>query len=138
MFEIIGIIVVCWIVFKILKALISATSTVRSKEFGKEARHIATNTLKVPESYYNYMIINKMDLIKRTAEILPTHDEGFKNTSWPRLLALTIYGEFHQDCDQWQRGNPIKDQIFTSIGITPDMIASELSRDPTAVINANM
>lgn len=134
MFEFIGIAVVCWVAFLIINGVVRGASTVRSQEFGKEARHIATKDLQVPGSYYNHLTINKMESIKNSAILLRDGDDGFKRCSWPRLLALVIYGEFHQDCEQWRLGNPIKEQLFLTLGISSETIAHELNRDARSVI----
>ena len=134
MFEFIGIVVVCWVVFSIAKGIFRGASTVHSQEFGKEARRIATKELQVPGSYYNHLTINNMESIKNSALLLRDSEAAFQRCSWPRLLALVIYGEFHQDCDQWQLGNPIKEQLFLTLRISPEMINHELNRDPRSVI----
>ena len=134
MFEFIGIAAVCWIAFKITRSIFGSASRARSQEYGKEARHIATRELRVPSSYYNHLTVNKMEAIKNSAILLRDSEDAFRRCSWPRLLALVIYGEFHQDCDQWQHGNPIPERLFITLGITSETIASELVRDPSAVI----
>ena len=134
MFELIGIAVVCWLLFSIAKGIFRGTSTARSQEFGKEARRIATKELQVPSSYYNRLTINNMESIKNSALLLRDSEGAFQRCSWPRLLALVIYGEFHKDCDQWQLGNPTKELLFLNLGISPEMINHELNRDPRAVI----
>lgn len=138
MFEFIGIVVSCWVAFSIIRGFFRATSTVRSKAYGKEARHIAITDLLVPERYYRYITINKIDAVKQTAILMRDSNEDFQQCSWPRILALVIYGEYHQDCEQWQRGNPIAQQLFDQIDITPEMIGNELERDPSGVIYGSL
>jgi hypothetical protein len=138
MFEFIGIVVSCWIAFVILRGFFRATSTGRSKEYGKEVRHIAITDLLVPERYHRHITINKIDAVKQTALLMRDTNEDFQECSWPRLLALVIYGEYHQDCQQWQQGNPIAQQLFDRIGITPEMIGEELERNPSDVIYGNI
>lgn len=138
MLEFIGIVVVCWIGFSIIKGIFRASSTVRSQEFGKEARHIATRELKVPDSYYSHLTINNIEAIKNSALILQNQEDAFRHCSWPRLLALVVYGEFHKDCQQWKLGNPITDQLFSRLGITNDQVVRELDRDASAVIYASV
>lgn len=138
MFEFIGILVVCWILYSVFKGVLRGVSTARSREFGKEARHITVNELGVPDSYYSYMATNKIESIKKTAAHLRDNDKDFRNCSWSRLLALVIYAEFHQDCDQWRHGNPIREQLFANIGITPEIISMELSRDAREVLYGSL
>lgn len=135
MFEVIGILVVCWIGFSLLKGFLRAGSTVRSQEYGKEDRRIAVRELNVPEVYYNHLTISNIEAVKSTATKLRDTDGDFTHLSWPRLLSLVVYGEFHKDCEQWQAGNPIPEQLFIRLGITPDVIAKELDRDPRQVID---
>lgn len=134
MFEVIGILVVVWLGFSVLRGISRGMSTVRSQEFGKEARRISTVELGVPSSYYNHMVTTKMDAIKNTALHLLDNDDDFKGCSWPRILALVIYGEYHQDCEQWQLGNPLREQLFQTIGISHQEISGELERDAEEVI----
>jgi len=134
MFELIGIIVVCWFGYLILRAIFRTFIVGRSQEFGKEARRISIIELGVPSSYYNHMVTNNMDVIKNTALELRDNHDDFKGCSWPRLLALVIYYEYHQDCEQWQYGNPIREQLFITIGISPQEVSEELKRDAEDVI----
>ncbi len=137
MFEIIAVIFVCWIGFAVLRGLFRGISGGNSKEFGKESRRIAVVDLKVPNSYYNHLVLNNMAGVKDAAlNLLDNND--FKGTSWPRLIALVIYGEFHQDCEQWHLGSPIQEQLFDSIGVTPVDITNELNRDAQAVFYGNL
>lgn len=137
MFEFIGVLVVIWIGYSVLRGIFRAakgTSTSSSREFGMEARRICTVELGAPNSYYNYMVTNKIDAIKNAALGLRDNDEEFKRCSWPRLLALVIYAEYHQDCEQWRFGNPLKEQLFQLINISPQEISKELDRDVKSVI----
>lgn len=55
------------------------------------------------------------------------------------LVTITLsVGEFHQDCEQWQYGNPITEQLFTSIGVTHESIAKELSRDAEEIVYGSL
>lgn len=137
MFEVIGIAFVFWLVYVVVRTFLRAKSTVRAREFGVEARHISVRELGVPEAYHANITATKIELVKSTA-LMMRDGEGsaFKNSSWPRLLALVIYGEFHQDCEQWQAGNPVKEQLFTDLGITHVALSAELERDPRAVLFA--
>lgn len=134
MFEFIGILFAIWIGYCILRALFRASSRSSSNEFGMEARRISVAELGVPSSYYNHMVVNNIDAIKNSALLLRDTNEDFSKSSWPRLLALVIYGEFHQDCEQWQFGNPIKEQLFHTIGVSSEELSNELVRDPRSVI----
>lgn len=138
MFEFIGIIVTCWIVFVAIRMFFTAKSIVRSKEYGLEATHIATKDLLVPASYYRYLTQNRIESIKQSALLLRDSDDDFKKCSWPRLIALVVYGEYHQDCQQWFYGNPATIQRFEEIGITPEMVIKELEREGRDVIYANI
>jgi hypothetical protein len=138
MFEFIGIITTCWVAFIIIRKFFRAKSLGSSEEFRIEATHIATKDLLVPISYYRYLTRNKIESIKQSALLLRDSNDDFNNCSWPRLIAFVIYGEYHQDCQQWQYGNPTTIQRFEEIGITSDMVIKELERDGSAVIYANM
>lgn len=123
-----------WVGYSILNGVFTGVSRSRSREFGIEARRICMIELGVPSSYYNYMVVNKIDAIKNAALNLRNNDEDFRRCSWPRLLALVIYAEYHQDCEQWRYGNPIKEQFFQSIRISSDEISKELGKDAKSVI----
>ncbi len=136
MFEFIGIAFVSWIAFCILRGIYRAKTRGRSAEFGIEARRIAVVELEVPETYFNYMVSTKMDAIRATADKLGEIDQ-YKRTSWPRKLALVIYGEFHQDCEQSERGNPIAQQLLEQrLRIPGHIIGWEVNRDPSEVLLA--
>jgi hypothetical protein len=137
MLEVIGGIFVLWIGFSILKGFLKAFSSARSSEFGKEARRIAVGDLGVPSQYYNFFVTNHMNEVKEAAQFLPQHDTKFKNTSWPRLIALTIYGEFHKDCEQFRYGNPTTEQLFQRLQVKNEAVANELARNPTEVAYKN-
>lgn len=134
MLEIIGVIAVCWVGYKLLKGFSRAAATVRSQEHGRAARDFAVRELDVPEPYFNNLVVSNIEAVKHTAATLRDGDQEFKGVSWPKLLALVIYGEFHKDCVQWKAGNPILDQLFMRLGITADEIARELDRDPRVMI----
>lgn len=134
MFEFIGILFVMWISYCVLRGFFRGASRSSSQEFGMEARRICMTELGIPSSYYNHMVVNNIDAIKNSALLLRDTDEDFKRSSWPRLLALIIYGEYHQDCEQWRLGNPIKEQLFQTIRVSPEEICKELDRDPRSVI----
>ena len=69
-----------------------------------EARNIALRELNVPDAYYSHLTISNIDGVKNAAVLLRDTNNDFKHVSWPRLLAVVIYGEFHKDCVQWQAG----------------------------------
>lgn len=134
MFEFIGVALVLWIAFCVLRGIFRAMSRGRSAEFGVEARRIAVVELDVPETYFNYMVSSKMDAIRATADKLGEVDQ-YKRASWPRKLALVIYGEFHKDCEQSERGNPIAQQLLEQrLRIPGHIIALELNRDASEVL----
>lgn len=134
MFELIGILFVCWVAYKIVAIFFRASATVRSQEHGMEARKIAVSELIVPEAYYNHLVLSSIENVKRMALVLRDGSLNFKEVSWPRLLALVIYGQFHEDCEQWRLGNPIPEQLFLRLGIPPDVLGKELERNPTKLI----
>lgn len=134
MFEFIGVALVLWIAFCIFRGIFRAMTRGRSAEFGVEARRIAVVELEVPETYYNYMVSTKMEAIRATADKLG-EIEQYKRTSWPRKLALVIYGEFHQDCEQSERGNPIAQNLLEQrLRIPGHIIVLELNRDASEVL----
>lgn len=136
MFEFIGIAVVCWIGFVFAKGLFKAFSTVRGREYGVEARRIATKELGVPGSYYNHIVANSIEGIKSSAIYLRDNVEVYRKTSWPRLIALVIYGEFHKDCEiwGWEEDNDNVLRKFEMLGITELSVWQELERDPVVVL----
>lgn len=67
MFEVIGIAVVAWFAFLIIRGILRAKKGSTSTEFGLEARRIATQELFVPDQYYNYITTNHMDDLKQQA-----------------------------------------------------------------------
>ena len=129
MFEIIGIAVVAWIVFFLVRSLLRAKKGSSSTEFGLEARRIATQELFVPDQYYNYMTIGHMDALKQQALVLREKSIEYKRTSWPRLLALSVYTWFHNDCQKFHNDDPSRVQLFRQLHIEPDVIATTLIRD---------
>lgn len=133
-FEIIGIIVVCWIGFNILKVFFKVSSTVRSQEYEKETHHIVINELNTPDVYYSYLTTTNINGVKKAAKLLRNTNDEFKHISWSRLLAIVIYGEFHKDCTQWHLGNPTSQQLFYSLGVLPNIILKELERDGRQVM----
>ncbi|MBK6648284.1 MAG: hypothetical protein IPG42_00345 [Betaproteobacteria bacterium] len=90
--------------------------------------------LDVPEAYYNHLTLGNIEAVKNTATQLRDSDGDLMQVSWPRLISLVVYGEFHKECEQWQAGNPIPEQLFIRLGIKTDVIAKELDRDPQQVI----
>ena len=134
MLEVIGFFIVCWIGFSLLKGFFKGVSTVRSQEYGMEARNIALRELNVPDAFYSHLTISNIDGVKNAAVLLRDTNNDFKHVSWPRLLAVVIYGEFHKDCVQWQAGNPIPQQLFIQLRIMPNIIAEELERDARQVM----
>lgn len=106
----------------------------RADDFGGEARRIAVAELEVPDRYFNYIASTKMDAIRAVADKLGRIDR-YKGTSLPRKLALVIYGEFHQDCEQSERGDPIAQKLLEQrLRIPGHVIALEVSRDASEVL----
>jgi hypothetical protein len=138
MFELIGILFVCWVVYKVVAIFFRASATVRSQENGREARNISARELVVPEAYHNHLVLSNIEGVKKMAVMLRGGSLNFKDVSWPRLLALVIYGQFHDDCKQWRLGNPIQEQLFIRLGITPEMIAKELDRNATKLMHGSI
>lgn len=132
MFEFIGIAVVVWVIFSIIRGVIRAKGSRTSKEYGLEARRIATNELGVPTSFYNFITLNHMENVKETALML-REKEDTKNTSWPRLLALSIYAFFYLDCKEFLNDNKTKQKLLFDLKITPEVIAEIASQDPAEI-----
>ncbi|PVZ71721.1 hypothetical protein [Pelagibaculum spongiae] len=124
MLKLIVFFVACWFIYNIMKGI----STSRSQEIGKEARHIAISEFSVPVAYYNNAILNHIEHVKKAALFLKEQDDKFRNLSWPRLIAWTIYGAYRDDCEQYRYGNPISQNKFEDLNITSQIISSELQR----------
>lgn len=106
-----------------------------SQEIGAETRRIAVGEFKVPSSFYNHCVVNDIEDIKGAALYMKENDDSFKDFSWPRMLAITVYGEFRQSCQQYQMGNPVQEERLINLGVRPDMIMAELDRDPAQVLH---
>lgn len=137
MFEFIGMVVVAWIIYMLIKAFFRGNSTVRSHELGTasqeigiEARYIAVKELGVPEAYYNYSVTTSMDKVKNGALEMKELRESHKNFSWPRLIAWTVYGGFRFECERYQNGNQISKNRLDQLGIPSQIIVSTLLREP--------
>ena len=110
MFQVIGLLIVawiCWVVLKgILKGMSMATNSERNIEFAKETRYIAIEELGIPIDYYNQTILNreKWDYIRYYAETLKKYGNSpeailiksdiyeidINKCSWSRLLAYGV------------------------------------------------
>lgn len=101
------------------------------QETGGESRYIAINELSVPTAYYNYAILNDMEQVKKAALTLKKQSDAHKDFSWPRLLAWTIYGGWRHECEQYQLGNPVVQNQLEDLGISSEIIFSELNRNPS-------
>ena len=133
-FEFIGVVFVLWIAFLFLRGILRAMTRGRSAEFGTEARYIAVVEIEVPERYYKYMVSAKMDAIRATEDKI-SRIEKYKKTSWPRKLALVIYSEFHQDCEQSEGGNPMEKNLLEQrLRIPSHIIALEVNRNASEVL----
>lgn len=137
MFEFIGIVVVLWIVYSILKGVFRGASRSRSREFGAEARYIATKSLMVPESYFNYKTINDIEGLKDLALNLREIKYKGRGPSWPRLLAFAVYIEFQHDCMRWRKGSPVIEKLFSMLNVDEALITEVLDRDPEEVLAAH-
>ncbi len=138
MFELIGILLVFWVAYKIVAIFFRASATVRSQQHGIEALKIAVHELIVPEAYHNHLVLGNIEGVKKNALRLREHSLDFKDVSWPRLLAFVIYGQFHEDCEQLRLGNPIPEQLFMKLGISSDEIAKELDRNPDKLFQGSI
>ena len=130
MFEVIGMAVVAWFAFSIIRGLLRAKQRSSSAEFGLEARRIATQELFIPNEYYNYITTSHMEDLKQQALVLRENSSEFKRTSWPRLLALSLYIWFHND-------DPSRLQLFRQLHIEPDVIATTLMQDLKDILSAH-
>lgn len=86
MFEFIGIVTVCFILFNFLRGFARAKTTSR---IGKEARDYAVNSLRVPEAEYNKILLNNIEQLKQHALYLaniPSHSQD----EWANLLAHAV------------------------------------------------
>lgn len=137
MFEFIGIAVVAWVAFSIVRGILRAKKGSASTEYGLEARRIATQELFVPSQYYNYVTTNHMDDLKQQALVLRDNSSEFKRTSWPRLLALSVFTWFHRDCSKFHNDDPSRVQLFRQLQIEPSVIATTLMQDLTQVLSSH-
>lgn len=134
MFELIGILVVAWVGFIVVRNLLRGFSTVRSQEIGEMALHCATRDLEVPEAYYRHECRQHMEAIKQGALLLRGSKGGhFKKVRWPRLLALVVYDKYHRDCHKFEDGDPWIIAHFIELGLTSEDVDAELDRDPKEV-----
>ena len=116
------------------RGIFPAMTRGRPADFGGEARRISVVELEVPERYFNYIASTKMDEIREIANKLGRIDL-YKRTSLPRKLALVIYSEFHQDCEQSERGNPIAQKLLGQrLRIPGQLISLEVNRDASEVL----
>ena len=143
MFEFIGMAVVAWIAFLIIKGILRSKTNSSGKinststEFGLEARRIATQELFIPNQYYNFITTNHMESLKQQALVLRENSAEFKKTSWPRLLALSFYTWFYNDCMKFHNDDPSRVQLFRQLKIEPGVIATTLMQDLTEVLSAH-
>lgn len=137
MFEVIGIAVVAWVAFSIIRAILRTKRGSASAEFGLEVRRIATQELFIPNQYYNYITTNHMDDLKQQALVLRDNSSEFKRTSWPRLLALSLFTWFYNDCRKFHNDERSRVQLFRQLKIEPDVIATTLMQDSTQVMSAH-
>lgn len=129
MFEFIGIAFVCWLIFAFIRGIMRAKGTSTSKEYGLETRRIATQEMFIPNQYYNFIVTNHMDDLKKQALVLKDNGGKYEKTSWPRLLALGMLCWFHRDCLKFHNGDQSRIQLFRQINIEPHDIATMLMED---------
>lgn len=70
-----------------------------------------------------------MEYTKDVAMKLRETMDELQNTSWPRLLALTVYTQFHVDCVKFKNGDPKVVSLFKQIEIEKDIIDKTLTND---------
>ena len=125
MLEFIGLITLCFIGYKILKVLLEKNKKINSYKYSLETRDFAVNELNIPSNYFNYITSSKMIDIKDMA--LSMQKIMYPNTTWPCLLAITIYMYFYNDL---KKGN----QIIDFLKIDKDLIKQELDSDPNQTV----
>lgn len=110
-----------------------AKTRVQSTQFGVEARYIACNELGVPNCYFNYMVQNEIEDIKKAALKLQEIEPFYRSLSWSRLLAWTIYGGYKYDCNHayFNEDIPAMQRLKTS-GITYEQMVEEANKEHKA------
>lgn len=132
MLEFIGMVVVVWIVYSLIKGFFQAKSVIRSQEFGKEAKYIAVNELGVPEVYFTYSVVNHIDLVKKSALEIKEKCAGQHDLSWSRSIAWAVYCGFRNECDRYEAGNP--NNKLNKLGVPPDVIINAILVDPADLV----
>lgn len=126
MLEFLAVAVFIFLIYKLFKS--GLKSKVHNQEIGAEARYIATNELKVPAAYFNHSVVNHMDRLKNAA-LEAKDSESHSHLSWARLIALAVFTGFRNECIQCQQGNPVTQNLFERLRISPDAIAEALNTD---------
>lgn len=134
MFEFIGMLVVLWVGFVLVRAVYRACSTVSSQDHGVEAKRIAVFELGVPHEYFLFQVQFYMDEVKAAAMGLKDCGGGYSKCSWPRLMAVSIYMNFHMDCLRINQSGSNWDLSLGKLGINPEIIDKEVSRDAREVV----
>lgn len=89
MLEFIGFITLCFFGYKILILFLRKKNAVSNSESGFEIRNFSIDELGVPSNYFNYITSSKIEDIKKKALYLK--ENNFKDSSWPMLMAISIY-----------------------------------------------
>lgn len=97
MFKIIGILVVCWIVWIFIKAIFYASTQNKSSKVALEAKNIAVNKLCVPNEYWNDKISTKATAVKMVAETIGFRGDKHHSDSLPKRLAYAVYYAYNYE-----------------------------------------
>lgn len=116
-----------WVAYKFIKAYVNAKSQIRSKEYGKEARHLAVNEFGVPLEFYNYIVQNSMDVLKESALDMRESIVDYKDVSWPRMLAWTTYLAFLNLCKAYIANDSSSKAMIKAFGISHNKIIEVVS-----------
>ena len=122
MFEIIGMAVVAWLGYHVIKITFRSWNTVRRMKIGEEARRIALEEMGLPSGYYNFMVLNKIDIVKFNAQILQHSFPQYEKTPWPRYIALSVLDFFIKDCKKWGEEDPEITNRFYDLDVGSDHI----------------
>ena len=79
-----------------------------------------------------------MDDLKQQALVLRDGSAAFARTSWPRLLALSLFTWFYNDCNKFHSDDPSRIHLFRQLQIEPQVIATTLMQDASQVIASHL
>ena len=130
MLEFIGFITLCFFGYKILILFLRKKNAVSNSESGFEIRNFSIDELGVPSNYFNYITSSKIEDIKKKALYLK--ENNFKDSSWPMLMAISIYLFFYEDCKKTEYES---NAVMDFLKIDPTIIKKELELDPYKIIN---